>query len=558
MTERPQSAQPEGQGDPAADAVDPFVRFGPAIGLTVVAMGFLLRVRGLSEYWLNPDEGIYYSTLTRGSLSEFWAEVSANAHPPLFYLLLRGAGMLTWDFVWLRGLSVVCGTVAIWAIWLAARELGGRGRAGVVAGLVAAGLLAVNAEAITLSQVMRPYMIILALLALALFHLLRYRTDPSGRRLALYLACVCPAVLIHYSAALAFASFCVVVAYYHLSKSVDPRAWRRLALTQVVPAVVFGSLYLWHLSATMGSDLIGDALGSGGWLSQWLVRSPGDAWFSFATYQVFHVPPELRGRAALFLLAALSVAMVRNRLVAVVVGAGLSAALAASVLGLYPFGGSRHNVWLVVFTLPALGWLVGDLIGRGRRASWVAAAVLALALVVGGPIERVFGSEFAYTNATDEKVIRQVDLAPLVVPGMDPEAEPDVILMSEQPYDLLMPLYADQREDARFSVDSAVFAFTYGTRTVVVARHWDWNDVDEVRAALVGAGTVPGVPPVRDETVFLVAGGWGSGLFAHIPELEASGALLDAVRVFGQDPAGDRIVRMVGMVLNTGALGGRP
>ncbi|MDH3423925.1 MAG: hypothetical protein OEN00_13100, partial [Gemmatimonadota bacterium] len=60
-------------------------------------MGFALRLTGLSEYWVNPDEGIYYSTLTRVSSREFWAEVMANAHPPAFYVLLRGLGALTWD-----------------------------------------------------------------------------------------------------------------------------------------------------------------------------------------------------------------------------------------------------------------------------------------------------------------------------------------------------------------------------------------------------------------------------------------------------------------------------
>ena len=539
------------RSEPEAD--DPFVRHGPRAALALVALGFVLRVRGLSEYWLNPDEGIYYSTLTRHSLGAFWTEVAANAHPPLFYLLLRAGGMLTWDFVWLRGVSVVFGTLAIWAIWLVGRELGGPGRGGVAAGLVSAGLLTLNADAITLSQVMRPYMMLLALLALALFHLLRYRADASGRRLVLYLICVVPALLTHYSAALAFASFCVVVGYYALAKYVDTAAWRRLALAQVVPAAVFVGLYLWHLSTTIGGALMGDALGPSGWLSQWLIGSPGDVWFSLATFQVFHLPPDFRGRAALLLLAALGVALARDRLVALVVGVGLAAACTASALGLYPFGGSRHDAWLIVFTLPALGWLVGHLIERGNRSAWTGAAVLAVTLVAGGPIERLFGPDFASTNETDEKVIRQVDIAALVVPWMDP-TDPATILMTEQSYYLLMPLYADQRESARLSPDSTVFTFSYGARTVVVARQWDWDGIDDVGTTLTAAATVSGSALDARGAVLLVAGGWGSALFAHIPRLEASGALTDLVRVLGRDPAGEPIVRMVGMVLDTKAL----
>jgi len=536
------------------ETADGEIRHGTWAAYALVLLGLALRLRGLGEYWLNPDEGIYYSTLTRDSLGAFWTEVSANAHPPLFYLLLRGAGWVTWDFVWLRAVSVIFGVWAIWAFWLVGRELGGRGRAGVVAGLVSAGLLAVNGEAIALSQVMRPYMMALALLATGLFHLLRYRSDPSARRLVLYSACMVSALLIHYSAALALACFCVVVVHYALTRTVESPAWRRLALAQLVPGSVLGALYVRHLSTTMGSALMGDALGPNGWLGRWLIAGPADAWYSFVTFQVFHLPPDFRGRAALLMLAAMGVALARDRLVAVIAASGLMAALAASALGLYPFGPSRHDTWLIVFTLTALGWLAGHVVDRGPRAARSAALVLALALVAGAPLERVFGADFPLTNATDERAIRQRDLATLVTRQLDLAVGPDIILMTEQPYNLLMPLYADVRQDARMSPDSTVFGFSYGSRMIVVARKWDWDDLDDVLLTLIAAGSIPGAPAPSDRPVLVVAGGWGSSLFADLPGLEASGAMLDAVRVLGRDPDGEPLVRMMGIILDVSAL----
>lgn len=537
--------------DPAAD---PLVRHGPAGALALVFIGLVLRVRGLSSYWLNPDEGIYYSTLTRDSLAAFWGEVSANAHPPLFYLLLRGAGLVTWDFVWLRGVSVIFGTVAIWAFWLIGRELGGRGRAGAVAGLVSAGLLAINADAIALSQVIRPYMMLLALVALSLFHLLRYRSDPSPRRLGLYLVCTVSAILMHYSGALALACLCVLVGYYGLTRALDPAGWRRLAVAQLLPAAIFGGLYVRHLATTIDSDLMGAALGPGGWLSPWLVTSPSDAWYSLATFQVFHLPPDFRGRAALFLLVAAGIALARNRLVAVITGTGLTAALAASVLGLYPFGPTRHDTWLLVFTLPALGWVVGHVLEGGPRSARYAALTLAVALVAGGPLERVFGPDFALTNANDEQVIRQSDLAPLITSQLDPEVGPTTILMTEQSYNLLMPLYAEQRENALMSADSTLFGFPYGNRIVVVARKWDWDGVEDALETLSAVSSVPGTPVSSDDPVLVVAGGWGSLLFSGIPRLEEREAMSTVVRVLGRDPTGEPIVRMIGIVLDPSAL----
>ncbi|MDH3207848.1 MAG: glycosyltransferase family 39 protein [Gemmatimonadota bacterium] len=534
--------------------VDPFERYGTSIAIALVIVGFVLRARGLSEYWLNPDEGIYYSTLTRDSIGAFWAEVSANAHPPLFYLVMRGVGLLTWDFVWLRVVSLISGTVAIWAFWLVGRELGGRGRAGVVAGLVSATLLSINAYAVTLSQVIRPYMMMLALLALGLFHLLRYRSDPSGRRLALYAACLVPAVLIHYSAVLALAGFCIVAAYYALTRTVEVAALRRLALVQIAPALVFVALYMRHVATIIDSDLMGDALDADGWLTPWLVATPGDAWYSFATFQAFHVPPDFRGRAALLLLVALAVALARDRLVAVITGAGLTIALTASVLGLYPFGPTRHDAWLIVFTLPALGWLVGCMIELGPRAARIGAGVLAVALVAGGPLERVFGADLDQRYATEEQVIRQSDLATMVVSQMDPQVGPATVLMTEQSYNLLMPLYVEQRQDARFSPDSTLFAFPYGSRMVVVARKWDWDGLDDAVRTIANLPSVPGLRGPSNAPVLVMAGGWGSLLFADIPRLEASGALLEAVRVLGRDAAGRPTVRMMGMVLDGSAI----
>jgi hypothetical protein len=535
-------------------STDPFVEHGPRAAVALVLLALVLRLRGISEYWLNPDEGIYYSTLTRDSLGAFWAEIAANAHPPLFYVLLRGMGALTWDFVWLRGAMALFGALAVWALWLVGRELGGRGREGVVAGLVAAGLLAVSGEAIVLSQVIRPYAMVLALLALALYHVLRYRRDPSSRRLLLYTACIVTALLTHYSAALAFGALCVVVGFYRVADEVQPAAWRRLALAQAVPALVFGALYLRHVASTIDSDLMGDALGPNGWLSPWLVSTPTDVWNSFAMYQVFHLPPEFRGRAALLLLTALGFAAARNRLVAVVAGGALAAALSASFLGLYPFGPSRHVSWLIAFTVPALAWLVGHLVDRGPRAARVGAAVLAVALLAGGPLEGVFGVALERTNTTEEQVVRRADLAPLVVRQMAPDGEPRTIVMTEQSYNLLMPLYADQREDADMSPDSTHFGFTFGRRAIVVARTWDWDSAADALASIEAAPSVPAVSGPSGGPVLLVVGGWGSGVFSDLPRLQERGALLETVPVLGEDARGRRIVRMMGMVVDPAAM----
>ncbi|MBT8487480.1 MAG: hypothetical protein KJO65_01510, partial [Gemmatimonadetes bacterium] len=193
----------------------------------LVAAAVFIRLSGLSEWWLNPDEGIYYSLITRDSFQGFWQEVLANAHPPLYYMLLRGLGSLTWDFSFLRGFSVLWGAIGIVGIWAVARQLASppspssegpqplrtsAEAAGppaepdssaearvIAAGFVAAFIMAFAPTPVEMAQVIRPYAFQTALLAWALFFLLAHLRAPSGRSLAGYLTLTCLALLTHYS-----------------------------------------------------------------------------------------------------------------------------------------------------------------------------------------------------------------------------------------------------------------------------------------------------------------------------------------------------------------------
>lgn len=532
-------------------------RFGRLAAILLVAAGAILRVRGLSEYWLNADEGIYYSTLTRASADAFWAEVAANAHPPAFYLLLRWLGFLTWDFVWLRGASVVFGVAAIWVFWLIGRELGGSGPRGVTAGVVAAAFLALNPEAVILSQVLRPYMLVVLLLGGALLALLRYRRAPDVRNLFGYATFLGVAVLTHYSAALAIGVFSLVLLHDALTRHLPGSALQGLLAAHAVPTLLLAGLYVVHLGAALESELMGEALDPGGWLSAWLIDGPGAAWDSLVAYQAFHLPPSFRVRALVLLSAAVAVsALGRDRTVAVLAAGAITIAIAVSALGVYPFGPSRHNAWLVVFTIPALGWLAGVLVTSSRPRALLGAGALLVAFVAGIPLEGVLGGAEARsgpirTNATEEQVLRRADLAPLIVERMAPDAEPRIILMTEQSYNVLMPLYASERELVTPSRESSAFYFDYGTRKVVVARRWDWTGGQDVARLLAAFPELLADDP---STVLVVAGGWGSNLFARVPELERIGAVVDRTWALGRDPAGRTVGRMMALVVDPSAL----
>lgn len=439
--------------------------------LALVLCGALaLRLWGLNDWWLNPDEGIYYSMITRGDLSGFWAEVMGNAHPPLYYLMLRALGLFTWNFTWFRALSVVFGLTAIIGVWAVARELWGRGTAGAVSGFVAATVLALSPGAILLSQVIRPYMFHLTLLTAALWCLLRYLRTPSRHHLAWYVALVVLALLTHYSTLLALGVFGLVVGYDGVSRGFGRPEWKRLAAWHVAPIVVVGLLYFLHLRRLAGGPLADEALD--GWLSAYMVTSVAAAWRGFIGFQSLVVPAWARAPAALFLLVGCGVSLAtRSPKPAVLALGAIAVGVAASAVGAYPYGATRHSAWQLAFTVPALGWLGGWIATFPRPKALLLTASAALAFAVALPAGRLLGAEQAALPVID-RVLEREPLTRMVA-ALDPQAEPDLMIMSAQTFYLLLPFYASERNRAVFAPDSSAFHFPYGAREILTG--WSWN-----------------------------------------------------------------------------------
>lgn len=124
----------------------------------LAALGLVLMLAlGLRGYRLDAqslwyDEGVSAFMTTRGA-PDIARAAAADIHPPLYYWLLAawavpfGRGELA-----LRGFSVVCGTLAVWATWRLGQTLFGS-----AVGLLAAGLLAISPLAVQYGQEVRMY-----------------------------------------------------------------------------------------------------------------------------------------------------------------------------------------------------------------------------------------------------------------------------------------------------------------------------------------------------------------------------------------------------------------
>jgi len=441
-------------GPPAAPAVE---RYALIAVLLLVVLGLFIRVAGTMEWWLNPDEGIYFSIATQPTIAGFWREVGTNAHPPLYYMILRAVGFLTVDFFWFRALSWMGGAAEIFALWECGREIGGKDPLRrTVTGLVAASLLVSSPPAIVLSQIMRPYMLQLALVAGALALLLRYGRAPERRTLMGYIALLVLALLTHYSSFLALGAFGGVALYLVLLAEMPDEARRDLALAHMVPVAVVLGLYFLHLRGLVASDTADDALQ--GWLSFYLVGSAREAWLAFVGLQTTVAGRGLGGPVTVLMSLALAVAVARRAWLPVVVaGSALLVGLVAAAAGVYPMGAIRHSTWMLAFVLPALAWAVGFVLTSGR--SWAVAGVVAVVVLVADR-ERV-GIGVGVPDspwAATERVLRRANLLEMV-DLLDPRGAPRLVVMDLQTYYLLLPFFFTERQEARSGRDDTFFHF---------------------------------------------------------------------------------------------------
>lgn len=488
-------------------------RHGPAAALGIVALALMVRIPGLTGWWLNPDEGIYYAILTQERFGVFWLEAAATAHPPLYFLALRAMGWLSTDFLWLRSLALLSGCAAVYVFVLVGREMVDDEVHGWVTGLSAGWLLAFSPTAIVLSQVIRPYMLLTLLLACGLYFLLRYLRRPARGLLWAYAAVASLAALLHYSAILGLGVIGTLVVADGVARGVGRREWRRLLTIQAVPLVILSVLYVWHLRDLMGGTEAQFARQS--WLASYMIGSPGDAWLALVGFHSMLVGHALAVAATLLSLTALAWAVwLRAWTPLLLITTGFVIAVAGSVTQLYPYGGTRHAAWLLAFATPGLAWVIGLALTSSRAAATLALPAVGGIVIAIGPWASTLAEELR-AREVSEHVLREEHVEAMSE-VLDPGTEPRVVFMSLETYRLLVPLFIRERQGAETSPDRLFAHFRWGDRDVIVLPGADFAVGPEHvgqpnhlftagRAAAAGFGVAL---PSRGEHVLVLSGGW--------------------------------------------------
>jgi hypothetical protein len=381
----------------------------------LVLCGFFARLWAASGTFLNPDEALHFQVANQTSWAAAYRASLTTAHPPLLIFVLHFWRVLGTSELWLRLPSVIAGTAFCWFLfrWMAQRF-------GHATGWIGLLLVTFLPPMIALSAEVRQYALLLCFMGAALYLLERAFAERSAIGMLLAYVCVSLALLTHYSAlwfAAALGAYSLFRLVHGKFSSSLKMAW---GVSQVVFLGLFDFLYRTHL-ANLNS---GAEITTQEWLSNSLFHGGKQSLFVFVVGRTFGVFQFIFGQLAvgdvagiLFFVGCIYLfqglrpvvdaqvdgtaeALPTARTVrpmdarqatpawalAIFLLLPFALACVAAVAGVYPYGGTRHSVFLIPFAITGVSVaLVGLVQQNTPRAIALALAMVLLTTAFGVP-----------------------------------------------------------------------------------------------------------------------------------------------------------------------------
>ena len=355
--------------------------------MLVLTAGLLIRLRAASGTFLNPDEALHYLLANQSSWRLAYHASLTNAHPPLLTLVLyfwRGVG--TSEFV-LRLPSVIAGIAFCWIVfkWLT-RILG------PVTGFIGLILVTFLPPVIALAAEVRQYALLLFFMAGAAYLLERALAENSAGTMLLSAIALYLALLSHYSAIL----FAAVIGVYSLLRLIacHPSAQVGIAWVSAQAGAVglVAALYVTHISKLKGDYAAGTI---NGWLANSFFRPGHDNPLLFVIARSGGVFQYVFGQLAAGDVASLAFiagvvwlwrekvspvdSNVTSRQLGTLLVLPFAVGAGASIARIYPYGGTRHSAFLIMFAVAGVSFLLAKLV-KQRIGSGIALAILIVAV----------------------------------------------------------------------------------------------------------------------------------------------------------------------------------
>ena len=358
----------------------------------VVVAGLLLRVWLAHATFFNADEAWHYATALQSSLREAWHASLGLYHPPLLIFLLYFWHKLGNSDLMLRLPCVISGSLFCWFYYKWLKLV-----AGYQAALVGVLLVSLLPTMIGVSADLRQYPLMLVFVSGAAFFLeLAIRTD-SAARMLLSGCFLLLGMVSHYSGFLAAAALGIYVLAVLFWGSLSRKlflAWIPAQLAGLALAWFLYSVQIKKLALARGNESA--RLMANWYLPQFYYHPGHDHLIPFlikGTFGIFRFTFAwvVIGHIATLLFFTGLVLLLRrgtgySRLTALLLFAPLLVNWGAAALGVYPFGRTRHSIFVAAFGLAAVSVATVEICKR--KTHLMLSATVAIILLC-----QVFGTQ---------------------------------------------------------------------------------------------------------------------------------------------------------------------
>jgi 4-amino-4-deoxy-L-arabinose transferase-like glycosyltransferase len=344
--------------------------------LLVLAAGFLARLAQAWAYFLDPDEAFHNLLASYSSFSLTYQATLTTAHPPLLIFLLHCWRWLGQSEFMLRLPSVLAGTAGCGLAYLWLRRVTGRSTAFL--GLL---LFAFSPALVGLSAEVRQYALLTFFTAACLYFAERALQDDSLLFMNLFSLALYGALLAHYSALL----FAFSMGVYMLLRLYPWRERTGLFAAWAGGQLVAGALVAYFLLVHVSRlRQVGMPQGiAETWLRKSFYHAGESSLLLFPARQTLRVftylfSHGLLGTLAMFAFLAGVAALLKRRSpqtkrpssgeLATLLVLPFVVNCAVAIAGLYPYGGTRHNVYLSFFAI--LGTSLGLALWKPKQDRW--------------------------------------------------------------------------------------------------------------------------------------------------------------------------------------------
>jgi len=358
------------------------------MALVMVGAGFVLRAATAWGTYLNPDEALHFWIADRGSLEAAYQANLTQAHPPLMIFVLYGWRLLGTSEFWLRLPSILTGTLFCWLFfrWLARLF----GRSVALVGLTFAALLP---PMVSLTAQVRQYGLLLVFLMGGSYLLELAVAENSALLMALSSACFWLALTSHYSAFF----FLAVMGIYSLlrleRRGISSSTLATWILGEIGALGLGVTLYRTHIAKISHTTMAEQAFD--GWLHKSYFHRASDHALTFFLTRSFSFFQYIFGQLVVGdVLALVFVAgtilwlrgraetsgtrWVRYRFAALLVFPFLLN-YGAALADLYPYGGTRHCMYLFIFAIAGVSVAIVEIVGNNAlRGLIVSLSIVAL------------------------------------------------------------------------------------------------------------------------------------------------------------------------------------